>query len=145
MGTQSMTTFIDTYTDKQGKLKKIKIVTMYRQMDGYPDGHGLELADFLRSGKMVNGVSWGETENVFNGMGCLSAQAIAHFKTEPGNIYLHRGGTIDCWEEYRYDVINNGINNPVILHCYDVNNKKWIFKGTPDEFIAKYEKKEVVK
>jgi hypothetical protein len=29
---------------------------MYRQFDGYPSGHGQELAEFLLSGEMVNGI-----------------------------------------------------------------------------------------
>ena len=44
MGTRSLT-FV--YEDKT------PILNMYRQFDGYPSGHGQELADFLLSGKMV--------------------------------------------------------------------------------------------
>jgi hypothetical protein len=145
MGTRSLTTFIDTYEKKDGKQGKTKIVTMYRQFDGYPDGHGMELADFLNKGKMVNGIGLDETELVYNGMGCLAAQAIAHFKDGPGNFYLYRGGTINCWEEYRYEVINNGVRNPLILRCYDVYKKKWIFSGTPAEFIEKFSFKKTTK
>jgi len=63
MGTRSLTTFIDTYTGKNKMgvpvIKKEKIVTMYRQFDGYPEGHGLDLAEFLAGGKMVNGLGDG--------------------------------------------------------------------------------------
>ena len=142
MGTRSLTSFIDTYEDKEGKQKKINIVTMYRQMDGYPEGHGMDLANFLNGGVMVNGISVKEERLVFNGMGCLSAQAVAHFKDGPGGIYLHRGGTKNCWEEFRYEVINNGPGKDVTLRCYDVYDKKWIFEGTPKDFIKKYEKVE---
>lgn len=146
MGTRSLTTFIDTYEGKNKKgeavTKKSKIVTMYRQYDGYPDGHGLQLAEFLAGGKMVNGISCNENELVFNGMGCLAAQAIVHFKEGPGGFYLHRGGTINCWEEYRYEVIDNGPSKDVTLRCYDVYGRKWIFEGTPKEFIEKYNKVE---
>lgn len=142
MGTRSLTTFIDTFNVKNKKgedvIKKVKIVTMYRQYDGYPEGHGLELAEFLASGKMVNGISLNETGLVFNGMGCLTAQCVAHFKHGPGGVYLHRGGTTNCWENYRYEVIENGPNNDVTLRCYCVGSKKWIFEGTPKQFIAKY-------
>jgi hypothetical protein len=45
MGTRSLTTFISTWKDeKTGKVKNDKIVTMYRQYDGYPTGHGLQLS-----------------------------------------------------------------------------------------------------
>jgi hypothetical protein len=53
-------------------------------MDGYPDGHGQELADFLDGFKIVNGISTEDRDfpKVANGMGCLAAQVIAHFKTD---------------------------------------------------------------
>lgn len=144
MGTRSLTCFIDTYEGKNKRgetvTKKNKIVTMYRQYDGYPEGHGLQLAEFLAGGKMVNGISMAENQLVFNGMGCLAAQAVAHFKDGPGGFYLHRGGTINCWEEYRYEVITNGEGKDVTLRCYDVYDKKWIFEGTPQGFIEKYSK-----
>jgi hypothetical protein len=140
MGTRSLTTFIETYEDKEGKKKKNNIVTMYRQMDGYPEGMGMDLANFLNGGTMVNGIGLNETKLVFNGMGCLAAQAVAHFKEGAGGIYLHRGGAKNCWEQYRYEVIGNGPGQDVTLRCYDVYDRKWIFNGTPKEFIEKYGK-----
>jgi hypothetical protein len=140
MGTRSLTTFIETYEDKEGKKKKNNIVTMYRQMDGYPEGMGMDLANFLNGGTMVNGIGLNETKLVFNGMGCLAAQAVAHFKEGAGGIYLHRGGAKNCWEQYRYEVIENGPGQDVTLRCYDVYDRKWIFNGTPKEFIEKYGK-----
>lgn len=143
MGTRSLTTFIERYTDeKTKKVKNIKIVTMYRQYDGYPKGMGMDLANFLVKGKLVNGISASESELVFNGMGCLAAQVVAHFKEGAGSIYLHRGGTINCWEEYRYEVISNEGSKEIIMRCYDTSNKKWIFEGTANEFIEQIEKVE---
>ena len=140
MGTRSLTTFIATWKDaKTDKVKNDKIVTMYRQFDGYPTGHGLELAEFLAQGKLVNGISAGEKQLVFNGMGCLAAQAVAHFKDGPGGIYLHRGGTTNCWEEYHYEVIGNEEDKILTLKCFEIGGmKKLIFSGTPQEFIEKY-------
>jgi hypothetical protein len=141
MGTRSLTTFIHPYEDKNGKQKQEKIVTMYRQYDGYPEGHGLQLAEFLVRGTMVNGIDYtNEDKLMFNGMGCLAAQVIAHFKNGAGGFYLHRGGAKDCWEEYRYEIINNGAGNELIFKCYHVSAKKWIFNGTPKGFIEKYNK-----
>ena len=144
MGTRSLTTFIEPYQDKNGKQKNEKIVTMYRQYDGYPNGHGIDLAEFLASGTMVNGFGLNEEKLVFNGMGCLAAQVIAHFKKGVGGFYLHRGGATNCGEEYRYEVITNGAGQDITLRCYDVYDKKWIFEGTPKEFIQKYKKVEAV-
>jgi hypothetical protein len=140
MGTRSLTTFIDKWTnEKTQKVKQIKIVTMYRQFDGYPKGMGIDLAEFLAKGKLVYGISSAETELVFNGMSCLAAQAVAHFKEGPGGIYLHRGGTINCDEEYRYEVIATEGSSEIIMRCYDVYKKKWIFQGTPTQFIEQIE------
>ena len=135
MGIRSLTTFIETYVDDKEKKHTTKIVTMYKQMDGYPSGYGKELAGFLARGKMVSGISVGEKEIVFNGMGCLSAQVVAHFKEGAGGIYLHRGGTTDCGEEYRYEILFDG--KRLTMKAIEVGWKtkdKVIFDGSPSEF-----------
>jgi hypothetical protein len=47
MGTRSLTIFQENDNKE--------ICVMYRQFDGYPDGHGEELARFLSGFTMVNG------------------------------------------------------------------------------------------
>jgi len=146
MGTRSLTTFISTWKDeKTGKVKNDKIVTMYRQYDGYPTGHGLQLAEFLNQGKLVNGIGSAEKGLVFNGMGCLAAQVVAHFKEGPGNIYLHRGGTTNCWEEYRYEIIGNEETKGLTFKCIETHGKAvTLYQGTVQgflEFVAKEEEK----
>ena len=91
MGTRSLTIFQDS----------AEICVMYRQFDGYPEGHGRELATFLSGITITNGRVDGHTAN---GLQCLSAQIVAHFKTEPGEFYLMPAGTRDAGEEYRYTV-----------------------------------------
>lgn len=96
MGTRSLTVF----QDGQGK----EIAVMYRQYDGYIKyGHGEELVDFLKERKIVNGIRSGDKNN-FNGMECLAASVIAHFKNGVGYFYLYPAGTRDLWEEYVYFV-----------------------------------------
>ena len=51
---------------RKPKVKDTEIVVMYRQYDGYPSGHGIELAEFLAKGRLVNGISAVEKELVFN-------------------------------------------------------------------------------
>jgi len=88
MGTRSLTRVIETYRDdKKDKQVNVTLVNMYRQYDGYPSGHGVELVDFINSGKVVNGLG-ADDRNVFNGAGCLAAQMIAHFKNGAGGFYL---------------------------------------------------------
>lgn len=103
MGTRCLTVI------KDNDEKQTEIVVMYRQMDGYPSGHGKELKDFLKGKKIVNGFGSNDEKN-FNGMACLAAQVVAHFKTGIGGIYLHPAGTRNMDEEFIYTV-------------YDMNGK----------------------
>lgn len=96
MGTRSLTVVMDEY--------KKEICVLYRQFDGYPTGHGKELKDFLKGFQIVNGMSINQTGKTANGMDCLTAQLIAHFKKGPGNFYLYPTGTRDCGEEYIYTI-----------------------------------------
>ena len=77
---------------------------LYRQMDGYPSGHGEELEKFLERKTLVNGLPMLNDLALANGIRCLAAQVVAHFKTEPGGFYLHPAGTRDIGEEYTYTV-----------------------------------------
>jgi hypothetical protein len=100
MGTRSLT-FV--YDGEQ------PIINMYRQFDGYPSGHGQELAEFLLSGKMTNGIPVGAKEHFFNGMGCLAAQLVANFKKDAGGFYLYPMDSTDCWQEYEYHVYEDKV------------------------------------
>jgi len=143
MGTRSLTTFIESYKDQNGKKKKKKLITMYRQYDGYPEDHGLELANFLCQGEMVNGLSI-EWKNVqFNGMGCLSAQVVEYFKNGSGGIYLQREHK-NSGECYRYEIISDFETNELTVKILEVgymklgeyiNKTRTIFKGTPKEMV----------
>ena len=99
MGTRSLTVFED-----EGK----EICVLYRQMDGYPEGHGMELKEFLSDMTVVNGISLAEKRRIANGMSCLCAQVIAHFKTEVGRFYVHSAKTRDVREDYIYTLSEEG-------------------------------------
>jgi hypothetical protein len=116
MGTRSLTFVYDG--DKQ-------IINMYRQFDGYPSGHGAELAEFLRGGKLVNGLG-ADDKNVFNGMGCLAASMISHFKKTPGGFYIHAVTDTDCWQDYEYHVYEDKV---VVKNPTEV-----IFSGSWEKF-----------
>lgn len=100
MGTRSLTFVYDGETP---------IINMYRQFDGYPSGHGVELAEFLLEGKMTNGIPVGSDQHFFNGMGCLAAQLVANFKKDAGGFYLYPVGCTDCWQEYEYHIYENRV------------------------------------
>ena len=119
MGTRSL-----TFVYQEGK----PILNMYRQFDGYPTGHGQELANFLLSGEMVNGIPVGENQLYFNGMGCLAAQLIANFKKSAGGFYIYPIGSTDCWQEYEYHVYENKV---VVKNPDEV-----IFDGSWEKFLS---------
>ena len=97
MGTRCLTFVYD------GDLAEPAIINMYRQYDGYPSGHGAELARFLDRGRLINGLT-GRDPHLFNGMGCLAAQMVAHFKQEPGGFYIHPVTDTECGQDYEYHV-----------------------------------------
>lgn len=102
MGTRSLTVL------KDGENREIAV--LYRQMDGYvKNGHGDELIDFLEGTEIVNGISLdAKKTKQFNGMECLAAQVVSHFKGESiGTFYLCPAGTRHTGEEYIYTVFNN--------------------------------------
>lgn len=103
MGTRSLT----HVREKEGSNSPETLVTIYRQMNGYPSCHGLELADFLVNRKVGNGISLGDVEIKFsNGPGDLAAQLVHALKSESpvGGIYITKPGESDCGEEYTYTI-----------------------------------------
>lgn len=127
MGTRSLTRIYNEGSEE--------LVTMYRQFDGYPEGLGKELAEFLSSHELVNGISGdSNSSNAFNGMGCLAARVVSHFKgDEIGSVYLYQPGATDCWEEFVYRIECD--EGKIMLSVYGVYAKKDLFSGTPEEYL----------
>ena len=139
MGTRSLTKIISTWENKKGTKQRKPITCMYRQYDGYLDGHGLDLASFLSQFTIVNGIGMDEERKIANGMDCLAAQIIAHFKNGPGDIYLMHPDTKDVWEDYQYEVEEDE-NKNLLITVYEVyNESKEVFHGTPEELLTKIE------
>ena len=151
MGTRSLTFVYEKY----GQIQK-PVVNMYRQFDGYPSGHGAELAEFLSSGTMVNGLGV-DQKAVFNGMGCLAAQMVSHFKKTPGGFYIHPTDITDCGQDYEYHIFSaSGLLSGEVfrIEIYDCGCNffgvssgevgKLIFKGNLVEFTEFCKEKETV-
>ena len=120
MGTRSNTVVYD---------EDVQILNMYRQMDGYPDGHGAELLEFLRPISIVNGITTGRA-NLANGGGCLAAQLVAHFKTGVGGFYIQPpivGGEFD--NDFTYIIV---VSDDILLSVFEWDEN--IFIGTVPEF-----------
>jgi hypothetical protein len=116
------------------------LLSMYRQMDGYPEGHGLDVARFLQGMILVNGIASYEGKQA-NGMSCLAAQVVAHFKEGIGGFYIVDS---DQEEEYNYVVYFDGdywtSARECVLKLQCVAGGRLIFDGTPEEWIAKFGK-----
>ena len=106
MGTRSLTFVYDDCD--------VPLVNMYRQYDGYPSGHGTELAEFLDG---IEGA---------NGMTCLAAQLVANFKKTVGGFYIHPVAETDCGQEYEYHVYETKL---VVKNPGEV-----IFEGSWNDF-----------
>lgn len=120
------------------------ICLLYVQYDGYPEGHPEDTFAWLASGKVVNGLSMGQPEVVFNGAGCLAAQLVARLKDGPGGAYLYpiksRG---KCGEDYVYDIIVDANTHNIEVVAYD-NMTGWgdkdrvkvkaLYRGSPEGY-----------
>lgn len=148
MGTRSLTFVYDGRWDKKNIEKGNAILCFYRQMDGYPDGHGKELADFLKNFTIINGISGDAKESSHaNGAGCLAAQMVKHFKDDVGGIYLRKPTEDhDSGQEYEYRIyVNDQAEPQITMVVGDVLDfKKYatkeLFRGDPKDYDAWLEK-----
>ena len=142
MGTRALTHVIDEseFTGEEPQ----HLLTFYRQMDGYPEGHGADLANFMQGGDLVNGLSIGHKgRQQFNGAGCFAASLIAGVKDGPGGIYLQAPdlpGDLNGWQEYEYMIRVQGAESgkTFVMEVSEGagNSEDPIFVGTPEEFLA---------
>jgi hypothetical protein len=104
------------------------LVTLYKQFDGYFDGLGEELKSFLEDIHLVNGFSMNEKRKIANGMGCLAAQLIVHFKQGVGGVYVTTEGDS---QEYNYQIYEK--DGKIICEGEGHGEHKWILNGPPIE------------
>lgn len=112
MGTRSTTKIYDEY----GHL----LLALYKQYDGYLEGLGKELKDFIKESKFVNG--FGETSNrIHNGPGCFTLQLVKEFKETTGGLYAT---TEDDEQQYNYE-IRFGENYPSTVTITEKDNPQF--------------------
>ncbi|NDF98198.1 MAG: hypothetical protein EB101_04590 [Chitinophagia bacterium] len=133
MGTRALTFVYNEHNEV--------ILNLYRQYDGYIEGHGAELAEFLAGKTLVNGFGK-ESTSLANGMGCLAASLVAHFKETVGGFYIHSVTSTDCGQDYEYHVYKDRVKvlGPGSIFNPGVNAN--LFEGSWAEF-AKFCKVEV--
>lgn len=141
MGTRSITRIYE--------IDGTQVAEIYRQYDGYFEGHGVELATIMEGMIVVNGISGKERGVVANGMGCLAAQVVAALKTgkastgpSPRAIWLCAAS--QDVEEYQYEIrlpegetldsLSERASLPIISgHGYGEQ-----FQGTAAEWLARF-------
>lgn len=130
MGTRSITTVMDGDD---------AILTMYIQYDGYPEGVGAELAEFLKGITVVNGYSGDMAAGTHaNGMGCLAAQIVSKFKEGIGGVYLMPASP-NAGQEYEYVVTLEDDTLHITAHASswrDGSRTETLFSGTPEQYLA---------
>lgn len=124
MGTRSLTRVI-----AGGK----HYVNLYRQFDGYPTGHGAELAAFIAGKEIVNGYQ-SSGQKAFNGAGCLAASLVANFKKDIGGFYLYPAESTDCGQDYEYILTVDEEDQTLTVKVIGYRGEE--FNGTPEEFSA---------
>jgi hypothetical protein len=140
MGTRSTTTVYDGETP---------ILTFYRQYDGYPSGHGQEIADFLAHKTVVNGIGT-DDGTIFNGPGDLAVRLLTAIKGNPneaGALYAiphDQAGE----EDYHYDVVVTAADGygadatgSIVVKVKSYGTP--IGEGTPETFVAVAEAREM--
>jgi hypothetical protein len=111
-----------------------QICAIYRHFDGYPDGHGKELWEFVSGLRVVNGYCSAATipkSRMANGAGRMAAMIITHFaENDPAVL---PPSITSCGEDYEYrvkcptiemiDALKAGRNYdglPAIVEAYSV-------------------------
>ena len=112
-------------------------VQVYKHYDGYPEGHPLELAKFLRGFNIVNGLGQ-DTDKAANGLTCLAAQYIAAFKMVPGDLYVENPDTEHMDIEY-ITYVWGDYGKGIWMSIFDTYEEKCIFVGKPQQLIDKYD------
>ena len=117
-------------------------VQIYHHYDGYPEGLGCRLAEFLCDYRVVNGLPLNYFENIkiANGMGCLTAQLIAALKEEPGNVYVDYPYQDRIDIDYTY-YIWGAEGKDIWISIFEPGTNSssiCIFVGTPQMLIEKY-------
>ena len=119
-----------SFSEKPDKV----MVSIYNHYDGYPEGLGVTLANYLDSKIIVNGLGK-DNYRVFNGLGRLAASLIAELKDGPGNIYIEDPKRKHTWIDYEYYVWGDN-HKDIWISVFEYGD--CIFVGKPDKLLEKY-------
>lgn len=131
MGTRSCTIFRDAGVD---------LACLRCSSDGYPDGHGKLLAQWLQGMTLINGIAGSDrlSSSAANGIGCLAAQAFVHFKDRIGCVYAE-SPNYTKYIDYTYVVSGDTLRPDagVKLQVFSGSVRgDLLWEGPPSEFDA---------
>jgi len=109
---------------------------LYKHYDGYPEGLGVTLANYLNGYDISNGIINGVQGPIANGIGCLAAQLVSYMKDGPGDVYLRKPSNIDM-EDYVYYIWIKE-NEEIMISIFNYE-EECIFVGNSDKLTEKYE------
>ena len=99
MSTRSITHIHESHTGNENI-----VCSFYRHCDGYPDGHGKDLKEWLNDKKLVNGISVGFVPGRdFNRAGTMAVPLMKYIQDISGCEVIPTGQT-GYGEEYIYDI-----------------------------------------
>lgn len=106
------------------------LVNIYFNYDGYVEGVGYDLARYLLSKRIVNGMTCFDNKNeIANGFGCLIAQYIRDMKKEPGYVYIFPQSVST---DYVY-LVEYDENNQITITITHLG--KLLFRGDPETLL----------
>jgi len=101
MGTRSIT---HIHEMKELDADESIVCSFFRHWDAYPTGHGQDLADWLCSKSLVNGISGDfNKKTMFNRAGSMAVKLMNHIQDLSGCEVLPTGSK-DHWEDYTYHI-----------------------------------------
>lgn len=124
MGTRSITHVHQMESMENGENV---VCSFFRHWDGYPTGHGQDLANWLKGKKLTNGIGADFDPNtMFNRAGTMAIKLANHIQDLSGAEMIPTGGD-DMWEDFTYDIYYRddefliGINNkyPIPVRTFD--------------------------
>lgn len=142
MGTRSTITFIERVNAGDSIVAQV-----YQQYDGYLEGVGKSLAEWLMPKIMVNGIPDYEHDYA-NGITDLAAQYVHDFKNRIGYLYLYSPEwDAEEWCDYNYKVIQTmgdgatgNADDVLTIVVTNWNNEEPLFVGKPSELLKFIEK-----
>lgn len=143
MGTRSLTTIRSRWSDKDEYQTHAHI---YVHWDGYPSGHGANLAEFLDGMTIVNGIGSKMPDRYANGPGRFASQLVAYLQEKGSNPDLMPHTVEECGQEYHYLIDVDNFTGPITVTVFEgpmtafgfggADCKNVAFSGAVPEYLA---------